>query len=236
MKLPLITAGLALVALVHAQPQTVVSSRAGLLSYAEGQLETTDNPAPKAGQFHLHPNQQLATKRGRAELLLSPTVFLRLADNSLLELTDDTLGASELLLLKGSAVLDAVDFPGGSSVRIRLGQAAVQIHKPGVYRFDADSLSISTYDGRLDVTVDGATFAVKKGKRWSPGLEHPEQFDRKITDRVQRWSARRSLAVAQSNLRLARTTYGPSWRRAARVWLWSVYVNAPAARSQASLN
>ena len=226
----LVTFALALTAFQTARPQTVISVRAGLLNYTEGRIEATGAPAdkPAVGTYHLRVGEQLRTRRGRAELLLGPSVLLRLADESLLAMKDASIDASEVELLAGTAIIEAVDLPKGARIDVRLCDSIATIRNSGIYRFDANTGEIRVFEGKAEVTRNGITNAVKKGKMWT--ATGVTEFDRKSIDRIQRWSARRSIAVANSNLISARTTYGHGWRRAARPWIWSLYMNADAAR------
>src|SRR5579863_5095546 len=64
--------------------QSVISAHSGVIHYIEGQV-TVDGAAihPKSTQFpDIRPDQVLATEDGRAEILLTPGVFLRLPENS----------------------------------------------------------------------------------------------------------------------------------------------------------
>jgi hypothetical protein len=227
----LVTFALALTAFQTARSQSVISLRAGLLNYAEGRIETTDAQAgkPAAGSYHLRVGEQLRTRRGRAELLLGPSVILRLADESLLEMKDAAIDSPEVELLAGTAIIEAVDLPKGARIDVRLCDSIATIRNSGIYRFDANTGEIRVFEGKTEVARNGAAKAVTKGKMsTAAGITG---FDRKSIDRIQRWSARRSVAVANANLISVRTSYGHGWRRAARPWIWSLYMNADAARA-----
>src|ERR1039458_7667041 len=62
----------------------VISARSGLIHYVEGQVYLGDQLVEtKFGVFpEVKENQQLKTEEGRAEVLLTPGVFLRLGENS----------------------------------------------------------------------------------------------------------------------------------------------------------
>jgi hypothetical protein len=215
-------------------PQTVISLRAGLLNYVEGRIEASDSVVGKlrVGAYHLKAGEQLRTRRGRAELLLSPSVFLRLADETSVSMEKDALDDVEVLLLNGTVVVDVVDLPKDNRVRIQMGTATAELAQPGIYRFDAEAGGIRVFDGKAEVSQGGSKISLKKGKMLVMSrASAPVDFDRNRVDRAQRWSARRSLAVAESNLQSARTSYGPGWRRLTRMWVWSIYMNAPAARA-----
>ncbi len=64
--------------------QYVISAHAGVVQYVEGRAFLNDQAIePKFGQFpDIKENQEFRTEEGRAEILLTPGVFLRLGENS----------------------------------------------------------------------------------------------------------------------------------------------------------
>jgi hypothetical protein len=73
---------LSLASIVNAQ--VAISARSGLVHYAEGDVLLEGNPVdPQPGHFpEIGVGQTLTAEQGRAEVLLTPGVFLRLAENS----------------------------------------------------------------------------------------------------------------------------------------------------------
>ena len=228
---------LPIVALVFANGafgQTVVSLRSGLLNYSQGRIQTTDSTvkSPHVGIFHLRAGHNLLTNNGRVELLLAPAVFLRLAENSEVSMDNDSVGEVRVSLIKGTAIVEVVDLVKNSKIEVGVGSSVAALRHPGIYRFDAEAGEVLVYDGKMDVTRASSVVQLKKGKRLALNADtKPQDYDRKEVDRLQRWSARRAIALAQSNLVSARTSYGNSWRRFARPWVWSLLTNTPAARS-----
>ena len=84
--------------------QSVISAHSGVIHYVEGQV-TVDGAAihPKATEFlDIKPDQVLATEDGRAEILLTPGVFLRLPENSSARMISNTLADTRLEIVSGS--------------------------------------------------------------------------------------------------------------------------------------
>src|ERR1700676_1018152 len=54
----------------------------GTVNYIEGQVSMDGRRVTDAGRARLEPNGVLETASGKAELLLTPGVFLRIGDNS----------------------------------------------------------------------------------------------------------------------------------------------------------
>ena len=223
-------------ALPGVNAQSLISLKAGLLTYAEGRVQDVGGVSlvPRSGAFHVQTGQTLVTRRGRAELLLGPGVFLRLAEESAIVMESDSLVDTRVRLERGTAIVDAVEVVKGNLVRIVVGNSIAEIRQPGIFRFDANANEARVYDGKIDVAREGSSpVALKKGRllALTAGAK-PQSFERGDIDRLHRWSARRSLAVAQSNLVSARTTHGFGWKRFARSWIFSLYANSGAARSR----
>ena len=81
----------------------MISARSGLIHYVEGQVYLGDQPVEtKFGNFpEVKENQQLRTEEGRAEVLLTPGVFLRLGENSSFRMITNRLIDTRLELLSG---------------------------------------------------------------------------------------------------------------------------------------
>jgi len=125
--------GLALVAgsvVAFAQP-TVISARSGLIHHVEGQVYVADQVVDsKIGTFpEVKENQTLRTEEGRAEVLLTPGVFLRLGENSSFRMITNRLIDTRLEFLSGSAIVEAQDVPRDNSVTVVYGEATVHVRK-----------------------------------------------------------------------------------------------------------
>ena len=74
----------AVIAIVPAGAQSVISAHSGTVHHIEGRVLLADELVqPKFGHFpDLKEGQELRTEDGRAEILLTPGVFLRVASNS----------------------------------------------------------------------------------------------------------------------------------------------------------
>src|SRR5262245_47884082 len=78
------TAGVLVFLTSSAWAQQVVSARAGTVHHVEGEAVVAGTQLqPKEGLFYeVKEGQRLETRAGRAEVLLNPGIFLRLAPNS----------------------------------------------------------------------------------------------------------------------------------------------------------
>ncbi len=164
--------------------QSVISAKSGLIHYVEGRAYLNDQLIEsKFGEFpDLKENQQLRTEEGRAEVLLTPGVFLRLGENSAIRMVTNRLIDTRLELLSGSALVEADELLKDNGVTIVYKDYAIQIQKKGVYRFDSDPAQLRVYDGMALADLNGKTQEVKEGRLLSmdSGLQLAS-FDKKTS-------------------------------------------------------
>src|SRR5882757_2508004 len=106
-------AGLALGILVtgSAFSQYIISAHSGLVQYVEGTAFINDGPVERAnGQLpSIKDNEVFRTAEGKAEVLLTPGVFLRLAENSSVRMVSTKLTDTRVEVLTGSAMVEVDD-------------------------------------------------------------------------------------------------------------------------------
>jgi hypothetical protein len=185
----------------------VISARSGLIHYVEGQVYVGDQLVEtKFGVFpEVKENQQLKTEEGRAEVLLTPGVFLRLGENSSFRMITNRLIDTRLEFLSGSAIIEAEDIGKDNSVTVVYGDAAVHPTKKGVYRFDSRDNELRVYDGLAEVTAGGHTVEVREGHSIALDTLAVHKFDKTVTDALNRWSERRDGYVSMANVEAANT-------------------------------
>lgn len=188
---------------VAALAQSVISARAGLIHYVEGQVYLGDEPIEsKFGNFpEVKENGQLRTGEGRAEVLLSPGVFLRLGENSSFRMITNRLIDTRLEFLSGSAIVEAEDLPYAITVVDK--DITVKIVKKGLYRFDSSPATVHVFDGLAEVTAGDKTLQVKDGHMLSLDTMAVSHFDKNATDAMDRWSARRAEYLSMANVSAA---------------------------------
>jgi hypothetical protein len=153
------------------------------------------------------PDQVLATEDGRAEILLTPGVFLRLPENSSARMISNSLADTRLEIVSGSALLEVGQLLRNNAIAIEVRGVEIALPKQGLYRIDTDPARLRVYDGEARVTAASGKIDVKRGREVAldePTLE-ARNFDAKSTDPFYRWSARRSEYVAAANVISART-------------------------------
>lgn len=198
----------------------------GTVNYIEGSV-SLDGRALNTGQNGravLQANQTLTTNNGKAEVLLSPGSFLRIGDNSEVRMVAPELVNPQVELVRGSAMLEVDSKMKDASVTVLERNANVGVLKEGLYRFDADQGRVEVYDGELNVSEDGRTKKLGKGKELAlnddPKMK-TEGFDRKSKDGLYVWSEVRSGSLAEANASTAQyifVDHGPYWGNG---WYWN---------------
>jgi hypothetical protein len=185
----------------------VISARSGLIHYVEGQVYLGDQLVEtKFGVFaEVKENQQLKTEEGRAEVLLTPGVFLRLGENSSFRMITNRLIDTRLEFLSGSVIVEAEDIGKDNSVTVVYRDATVHPTKKGVYRFDSGDNELRVYDGLAEVTSGDQTVEVKEGHLIALDTLAVHKFDKTVTDALNRWSERRDGYVSMANVEAANT-------------------------------
>jgi hypothetical protein len=199
-----------------AAAQTVISARSGLVHYVEGAVFLGDQAViGQPGDYPLIAEGQLfRTGAGRAEVLLQPGVFLRLAEESSVLLLSASITRAEVEFLAGSIIVDAGQLHGSSVTVVANGTPAV-LRKSGLYRFDAAAPPcIRVYDGKAQVGSGSQSVEVEKGKLLSlDGSGATRKFDRKDTDEFARWSDSRKEYLTMAYLEASQDSSDPELRR-----------------------
>jgi hypothetical protein len=192
---------------VGAQP--VISAKSGLLSYVEGTVLLNDQPVEfSTTRFaDVKENSIVKTVDGRAEVLLTPGVTLRMGENSSLRMIANRLVDTRVELLSGSAVVEADLIAKDTNVTVVAGQGSVALPKAGIYRFDASPAQIKVFKGDAAVDIAGQTKLVSTARMLSLASETAsiEKFDSEDTDSLDRWSHRRASYMAMANMSAARS-------------------------------
>lgn len=204
---------IAIAAAVSACGQSVISAHSGTIHYTEGTVSLDGSTVqPKFGQFpEMKAGQVLATTEGRAEVLLTPGVFLRIGENSSFKMIATQLSDTRLEIQSGVAMLEVGELLPDNAIAVTFRGAQVALAKSGLYRFDAagDPATLRVYDGDAKVTTGaGETMSVGRGHELAFGGAKLEAkgFDTKSTDELYRWSGRRDEYIAEANISAAKTT------------------------------
>src|SRR5271165_7212513 len=88
--------------------QSAISAHSGMIHYVEGKVLLEGQPVdPKFGEFPEVKNDQvLQTEEGRAEVLMTPGVFLRISENSSFRMLSNRLSDTAIEVLSGSTMFE----------------------------------------------------------------------------------------------------------------------------------
>jgi hypothetical protein len=187
--------------------QTVVSTHSGILYFFEGsvylggqRLEQKFGKFPDIGE-----GRELRTEQGRAEVLLTPGVVLRVGDQTSIRMVSERLDDTRVELLSGSAIME-VNENTAPKTAVTLIYKQWQVHAPqrGVYRIDSNPANLRVYRGQAEVLADGKPdkTLVKDGEALplAPVLV-PEQTSTSTLepDNFKSWAMNRSQEVSADN-------------------------------------
>jgi hypothetical protein len=207
--------------------QTVISAKSGLIHYVEGRVYVGDQQIEsKFGEFpDLKENAQLRTEEGRAEVLLTPGVFLRVGDHSAIRMVTNRLIDTRVEFLSGSALVEADELLKDNGVTIVYQDYAVQLEKKGVYRFDSSPPTVRVYDGEAMVLYNGKSEEVKPGHMLEMNGElKTAHFDKdKSADELYLWSRNRSQYLAMANVAAAQSVNNSGTYWGSSGWAWNPF-------------
>lgn len=192
--------------------QPVTSAKSGVVAYLEGKV-FLENDRLEFSTTHfpqIKENGTLRTEDGRAEVLLTPGVVLRLGENSSLKMITNRLIDTRLELVTGSAVVEADAVEKDTAVTIVCKSGIAGLSKVGIYRFDAEPGRLRVFKGLADVKLGAETveaIMVPGGKTLSLSGDtaSAEKFDIEDTDSLDRWSGQRGMVLAMANPSSAKT-------------------------------
>jgi len=197
----------------------------GTLNYVEGQVAVAGQTvtSQSVGSVQMQPNQVLETGQGRAELLLTPGVFLRVGDNSAVRLISPGLADTRVEVLRGQAIVEVAELFRDNNLSVTMNGASTRLVKQGLYAFNADSHLVQVFDGQAKVLVGDRQKDLDKGHEMAlDGAWKVVHFDIKAQaaqNSLYAWSNLRSEYEAQASMQSARNVFvrggaywdGPGW-------------------------
>lgn len=216
--------GLVLAAMLSVPAWAANAALPGTLNYVEGKANVGDQSlnSKQIGSVELQPGQKLDTETGKAEILLTPGVFLRVGDNGAAQIVSSSLTNTEARVDKGQAMVEVAEIHKDNLLRIASDGATTQLLKDGLYGFDADSGAVRVFKGEALVQDGDQHVKVKGGHEvaLNAGTKlKSRKFDEKSYERsdLYRFSNLRSEYLAEANVDAARMYaggpdwYGPGW-------------------------
>lgn len=161
----IVVGGLFLAALLLSTAWGSVPPQPGTVNYIEGQAAIGSQALTdkSVGSARLAAGQSLSTENGRAEILLTPGIFLRVGDHSSVQMISPGLADTIVTLEKGRAMVEVAEIRPENNVRLGENGSSTQLLKAGLYDFDADRGLIRVFDGKAEVQTAGHHTEVKSG-------------------------------------------------------------------------
>ena len=191
------------------QPQSFPAP--GTVNYIEGAVSLDGDMLINSNVTinELHSGQELSTGRGKAEILLTPGVFLRVDSNSSVKMISRDPAKTKVALKRGRASVEVDRTDLENMVQIVDHGVTTRLIKIGYYEFDADHPEAMVYKGKAEVEVgDGKWEAVENHHELTlvpDGVPEKTAIDpRPAGDELYDWSRLRSQDLAQANHQIAR--------------------------------
>jgi hypothetical protein len=183
--------------------QAVVSTRSGLIHFFEGAVFVANQPLQsRLGKFTSIPEgAELRTEQGRAEVLLTPGVFLRVGEKSAIRMVASSLADTRVELLAGSAIVDSAEPAAGTSVTLIYRDWNVHQAQKGAYRVDAQPPRLDVREGEAVVAaVGGSPVTVQQGN-YVPfaAVLVPEKSNGESHDTLTDWAEGRNESISADN-------------------------------------
>src|SRR5579863_7505063 len=140
-----------------ASGQSVISARSGVVHFFEGSVYIGDRLLePQFGKFpDIADGAELRTTQGRAEILLTPGVILRIAENSAIRMLSSDLSDTRVELVRGAAIVESMEARPENSAMLIYKNWQVRVQRQGVYRIDSEPPQLRVYQGEAEVSAGG---------------------------------------------------------------------------------
>lgn len=215
------------------QPASV---QPGMINYIEGQVSVGYQRlnSDSVGSAELKSGQVLTTRNGKAEVLLTPGVFLRVGSNSEVRMISPGLADTEVKLDRGRAAVEVDEIHRENNLHVAEDGSTTRLLKTGLYGFSANPQEVQVFKGEARVRDGDHSVKVKGGHQviLGTGKLHSRKFDKKVAEEaaLYRFSKLRSDYLAEANARTVNTYvydgwYGPDWWYGSG-WYWTPWLSA----------
>jgi hypothetical protein len=203
----------------------------GTVNYVEGSVSVDGQPVSsnQIGSITLEPGKELATQNGKAEVLLTPGVFLRVDSNSAVKLVSPELLNTQVAVERGKAAVEVDQIHDQNNLQVIDAGVTTRLKKTGYYEFNAGTPAVQVFKGKADVQLGNKTQEVKGHHEMTlttangepVTYEKPANFDTsKAADGLYNWSQLRSEYLAEANNEAAGYYEGAGYDPG---WYWNPY-------------
>ena len=185
------------------QPQP---ARPGTVNYVDGSafLDGSRINSQSIGQAELDAGQVLTTQEGKAEILLTPGIFLRVGEHSAIKMISPEITPTIVEVQRGRAAIEVDEIYKQNDLEVVVGGVTTCIAKKGYYEFRASQPSVLVYKGEARVDEgDGRYRKVKGGHELAlaeDAVSKPTRLNAEdARDSLFQWSSLRSQYLSEAN-------------------------------------
>ena len=199
--------------------QSVISTHSGVIYFFEGSVylgdQLGDQPLERyPGKFPcVAQGAELRTADGRAEVLLTPGVFLRMGERSAIRMVANDLADTQIELRTGSAIVESGEPNSGTSVTLIYKDWRVHFVQKGSYRIDSDPPRLRVRQGEAEVFAGpaGQPISVESGMTLPfASVLVPDRSIGEPGDALSDWSSGRSESISADDAITAQIDEDPA--------------------------
>jgi hypothetical protein len=179
------------------------------------------------GTVAMDAGQVLTTGQGRAEILLTPGIYVRLGYHSALKMLSPDLAETKVELQRGHAGVEVDEIHSQNDIRMIDGGVPTQLVKRGYYEFTAGHPETVVFKGQAEVEESNGKYREVKGHHELALAEGTQEKPQKLNvdkaeDQLYNWSSLRSQYLAEANNQIAGEYAGvPGFYPG---WYWDPYM------------
>ncbi|HEX4807685.1 MAG TPA: FecR domain-containing protein [Bryobacteraceae bacterium] len=189
-------------------PQAVISTHSGVINVAEGSVSIDSQPfAQRPGKFtSLKEGSTLRTEDGRAEVLLTPNVILRVGANSAIRMVSNSFADTRVEFLSGSAILESQE-SADTPATILYKDYEVQSRENSTYKFDSGSAAVTVLKGKAKVSLHAQSLVIGKDQAIEfTGALQAKNMDTHGEDVLDSWAKQRDQTLEADDDAASKTT------------------------------
>jgi hypothetical protein len=211
-------------------PAANVPALPGTVNYVEGtaSIDGQTISQNQVGSLTLAAGQELSTGSGKAEVLLTPGVFLRVDSNSTVRMVSPTLTKTQVQIEKGRAGVEVDEIYKENNLQIADAGVTTRLEKTGYYEFNASRPDVMVFKGKADVELANGKGKEVKGNHelvlaanGEPSAKTQGIDENRSRDDLYNWSRLRSQYVAEANNEIAGDYAGAGYYPG---WYWDPYM------------
>jgi hypothetical protein len=209
--------------------QTANPAVPGTVNYVEGSASIDGRMLNQrsVGSAQLEPGHVLQTAKGKAELLLTPGVFLRVGENSAVRMVSPDLLDTRVEVDRGQADVEVDEIHPRNNIEVSEAGSNTRLLKNGFYAFNADNHTVRVFKGEAELVENGNAQKPLKIKGDHQVALTGEAAIKTVSftrdqaeDALYNWSSLRSQYLAEANINLASEYAGYGYGAFAPGWYW----------------